>query len=257
MTSSWAAVNVGGEKGNCVLTCFIKVHLVCASLPAWINSLLGQLGLKMILFHVYKKGVGLLLFRLISFCFACSNLPRRILTLQFLLASWIYANIDIKLFRRPVFISCCSWPGGCSSRGTEQPIGWEWCPNRPSGSSGHIWRSKLALRQKTQSVTAATRDSAGRELQVFHFHLKCTLLFTIDPWCWCAASRLEAAKDDYRIHCEELEKQLIELQHRNDELTSLAEESQALKDELDVMRSVFDGRWWEGRSLLEKHCFSI
>ncbi|XP_013890202.1 protein Hook homolog 1 [Austrofundulus limnaeus] len=52
--------------------------------------------------------------------------------------------------------------------------------------------------------------------------------------------RLEAAKDDYRIHCEELEKQLIELQHRNDELTSLAEESRALKDELDVLRNCSD-----------------
>uniref|UniRef100_A0A665U944 Calponin-homology (CH) domain-containing protein n=1 Tax=Echeneis naucrates TaxID=173247 RepID=A0A665U944_ECHNA len=52
--------------------------------------------------------------------------------------------------------------------------------------------------------------------------------------------RLEAAKDDYRIHCEELEKQLIEVQHRNDELTSLAEESRALKDELDVLRSCSD-----------------
>uniref|UniRef100_A0A8C6PDS6 Hook microtubule-tethering protein 1 n=1 Tax=Nothobranchius furzeri TaxID=105023 RepID=A0A8C6PDS6_NOTFU len=52
--------------------------------------------------------------------------------------------------------------------------------------------------------------------------------------------RLEAAKDDYRIHCEELEKQLIELQHRNDDLTSLAEESRALKDELDVLRSCSD-----------------
>lgn len=51
-------------------------------------------------------------------------------------------------------------------------------------------------------------------------------------------SRLEAAKDDYRIHCEELEQQLIEVQHRNDELTSLAEESRALKDELDIMRYV-------------------
>uniref|UniRef100_A0A8C2JXR0 Hook microtubule-tethering protein 1 n=1 Tax=Cyprinus carpio TaxID=7962 RepID=A0A8C2JXR0_CYPCA len=50
--------------------------------------------------------------------------------------------------------------------------------------------------------------------------------------------RLEAAKDDYRIHCEELEKQLVELQHRNDELTSLAEESRALKDELDILRCV-------------------
>lgn len=54
----------------------------------------------------------------------------------------------------------------------------------------------------------------------------------------CFLSRLEAAKDDYRIHCEELEKQLVELQHRNDELTSLAEESRALKDELDVLRCV-------------------
>ncbi|KAG7487704.1 hypothetical protein MATL_G00026210 [Megalops atlanticus] len=52
--------------------------------------------------------------------------------------------------------------------------------------------------------------------------------------------RLEAAKDDYRIHCEELEKQLIEVQHRNDELTSLAEESRSLKDELDILRSCSD-----------------
>ncbi|XP_020774425.1 protein Hook homolog 1 [Boleophthalmus pectinirostris] len=52
--------------------------------------------------------------------------------------------------------------------------------------------------------------------------------------------RLEAAKDDYRIHCEELEKQLIEVQHRNDELTGLAEESRALKDELDVLRNCSD-----------------
>ncbi|XP_033007869.1 protein Hook homolog 1 [Lacerta agilis] len=52
--------------------------------------------------------------------------------------------------------------------------------------------------------------------------------------------RLETAKDDYRVHCEELEKQLVELQHRNDELTSLAEESRALKDEIDVLRTLAD-----------------
>ncbi|XP_073213627.1 protein Hook homolog 1 isoform X5 [Lepidochelys kempii] len=52
--------------------------------------------------------------------------------------------------------------------------------------------------------------------------------------------RLEAAKDDYRVHCEDLEKQLIELQHRNDELTCLAEESRALKDEIDVLRTFAD-----------------
>ncbi|XP_051867885.1 protein Hook homolog 1 [Pristis pectinata] len=52
--------------------------------------------------------------------------------------------------------------------------------------------------------------------------------------------RLEAAKDDYRIHCEELEQQLIEVQHRNDELNSLAEENLALKDEIDVLRNYSD-----------------
>nr|XP_010297004.1 PREDICTED: protein Hook homolog 1 [Balearica regulorum gibbericeps] len=52
--------------------------------------------------------------------------------------------------------------------------------------------------------------------------------------------RLEAAKDDYRVHCEDLERQLIELQHRNNELTSLAEESRALKDENDILRTTAD-----------------
>nr|XP_033771985.1 protein Hook homolog 1 [Geotrypetes seraphini] len=52
--------------------------------------------------------------------------------------------------------------------------------------------------------------------------------------------RLEAAKDDYRAHCEELEKQVIELQHRNDELTGLAEETRALQDEIDILRTTTD-----------------
>ncbi|XP_067086720.1 protein Hook homolog 1 isoform X2 [Osmerus mordax] len=52
--------------------------------------------------------------------------------------------------------------------------------------------------------------------------------------------RLEAAKDDYRIHCQELERQLVETQQRNNDLTSLAEESRALKDELDILRSCSD-----------------
>ena len=42
------------------------------------------------------------------------------------------------------------------------------------------------------------------------------------------------------MHCEDLEKQLIELQHRNNELTSLAEESRALKDENDILRYVIE-----------------
>ncbi|XP_078285553.1 protein Hook homolog 2 isoform X2 [Rhinoraja longicauda] len=52
--------------------------------------------------------------------------------------------------------------------------------------------------------------------------------------------RLEAIKDDFRIRCEEMEKETLELQHRNDELTSLAEESQSLKDEMDILRHSSD-----------------
>lgn len=49
-------------------------------------------------------------------------------------------------------------------------------------------------------------------------------------------SRLEAAKDDYRIRCEELEKELLDVKSQNEELTSLADEAQSLKDEIDVLR---------------------
>ncbi|XP_072420387.1 protein Hook homolog 2 isoform X1 [Chiloscyllium punctatum] len=52
--------------------------------------------------------------------------------------------------------------------------------------------------------------------------------------------RLEGMKDDFRIRCEEMEKEMYDLQRRNDELTSLAEESQSLKDEMDVLRHSSD-----------------
>lgn len=48
--------------------------------------------------------------------------------------------------------------------------------------------------------------------------------------------RLEAAKDDYRIRCEELEKEIAELRQQTEELTTLADEAQSLKDEIDVLR---------------------
>ncbi|XP_028274142.1 protein Hook homolog 3 isoform X5 [Parambassis ranga] len=52
--------------------------------------------------------------------------------------------------------------------------------------------------------------------------------------------RLEAAKDDYRIRCEELEKELLDAKSQNEELTSLADEAQSLKDEMDVLRHSSD-----------------
>ncbi|XP_063311422.1 protein Hook homolog 3 [Pelobates fuscus] len=52
--------------------------------------------------------------------------------------------------------------------------------------------------------------------------------------------RLEASKDDYRIRCEELEKEITELRQQNDDLTTLADEAQSLKDEMDVLRHSSD-----------------
>ncbi|XP_078532464.1 protein Hook homolog 3 isoform X1 [Lissotriton helveticus] len=52
--------------------------------------------------------------------------------------------------------------------------------------------------------------------------------------------RLEASKDDYRIRCEELEKEISDLRQQNDDLTSLADEAQSLKDEMDVLRHSSD-----------------
>ncbi|XP_019601790.2 protein Hook homolog 2 isoform X1 [Rhinolophus sinicus] len=48
--------------------------------------------------------------------------------------------------------------------------------------------------------------------------------------------RLESGREDDRLHCAELEREVTELQQRNQALTSLAQEAQALKDEMDDLR---------------------
>lgn len=58
----------------------------------------------------------------------------------------------------------------------------------------------------------------------------------IGPSPLFSSGRLEASKDDYRIRCEELEKELLDVRSQNEELTALADEAQALKDEMDVLR---------------------
>lgn len=51
--------------------------------------------------------------------------------------------------------------------------------------------------------------------------------------CVC---RLETSRDDLRVRSEILERDMADLQHRNEELTSLAQEAQTLKDEMDILR---------------------
>ncbi|XP_028909115.1 protein Hook homolog 2 isoform X1 [Ornithorhynchus anatinus] len=52
--------------------------------------------------------------------------------------------------------------------------------------------------------------------------------------------RLESGKEDDRLRCEELEREVVDLQQRNHQLMSLAQEAQALKDEMDVLRHSSD-----------------
>ncbi|XP_004596050.2 protein Hook homolog 2 isoform X2 [Ochotona princeps] len=48
--------------------------------------------------------------------------------------------------------------------------------------------------------------------------------------------RLESGREDERLRCAALEREVAELQQRNQALTSLAQEAQALKDEMDELR---------------------
>lgn len=53
--------------------------------------------------------------------------------------------------------------------------------------------------------------------------------------------RLENSRDDMRVRGEILEREMTELQQRNEELTSLAQEAQAFKDEMDILRWDYGG----------------
>uniref|UniRef100_A0A7N8YE19 Hook microtubule tethering protein 2 n=1 Tax=Mastacembelus armatus TaxID=205130 RepID=A0A7N8YE19_9TELE len=52
--------------------------------------------------------------------------------------------------------------------------------------------------------------------------------------------RLESSRDDLCVRGEILEREVAELQQRNEDLTSLAHEAQALKDEMDILRHSSD-----------------
>ncbi|KAG7279720.1 hypothetical protein CRUP_011652 [Coryphaenoides rupestris] len=52
--------------------------------------------------------------------------------------------------------------------------------------------------------------------------------------------RLENSRDDMRVRADLLQREVLQLQFRNEELTSLAEEAQNLKDEMDILRHSSD-----------------
>jgi len=52
--------------------------------------------------------------------------------------------------------------------------------------------------------------------------------------------RLEAGRDDFRIKVELQEKEILDLQQKNEELSTLSEEARQLKDEMDIMKHTTD-----------------
>ncbi len=66
-------------------------------------------------------------------------------------------------------------------------------------------------------------------------------VFKTPAACWCVCVcvclRLESSRDDLCVRADVLEREMTDLQLRNEELTSLAQEAQSLKDEMDILRS--------------------
>ena len=58
--------------------------------------------------------------------------------------------------------------------------------------------------------------------------------------CHFLSSRLESSRDDFKLRCEVLERELTDSQSRMDDLSTLADESRMLKDEIDYLRSASD-----------------
>lgn len=73
---------------------------------------------------------------------------------------------------------------------------------------------------------------AGRARQPSSLHGGFSSFLSAAP----VTARLENSREDERLRCTELEREVVELQQRNQALTSLAQEAQALKDEMDELR---------------------
>ncbi|XP_006900861.1 PREDICTED: protein Hook homolog 2 isoform X2 [Elephantulus edwardii] len=103
-------------------------------------------------------------------------------------------------------------------------------------------RQLMLLSEEKQSLAqenAALRDRVGRpetEGAVGLTAKKLLLLQSQLEQLQEENFRLESSREDDRLRCTELEREVTELQQRNQALTSLAQEAQALKDEMDELR---------------------
>ncbi|CAL1545552.1 unnamed protein product [Lymnaea stagnalis] len=92
-------------------------------------------------------------------------------------------------------------------------------------------RDKLEERLQMAESFEDTSTPAGKRVAQLQHQIECLQE---------ELYRLESGKDDYRIKYEVLNKDYTELKEKNAELSKLASESRAMKDELDILRHTSD-----------------
>nr|XP_057905998.1 protein Hook homolog 2-like isoform X4 [Doryrhamphus excisus] len=108
-----------------------------------------------------------------------------------------------------------------------------------------IQELSLALEEKLslQSETRSLKEKLSRSLDASGTAItgkKLLLLQSQMEQLQEENYRLENSRDDTRVHADMLEREVSDLQQRNEDLTSLAQEAQALKDEMDILRHSSD-----------------
>ncbi|XP_062387902.1 protein Hook homolog 2-like [Sardina pilchardus] len=103
-----------------------------------------------------------------------------------------------------------------------------------------VQEERSALQAETQSLRERLRRSDPQDSSNTITNKKLLLLQSQMEQLQEENYRLDNSRDDMRVRAEILEREVFELQHRNEDLTSLAQEAQTLKDEMDILRHSSD-----------------
>ncbi|XP_051988844.1 LOW QUALITY PROTEIN: protein Hook homolog 2-like [Xyrauchen texanus] len=103
-----------------------------------------------------------------------------------------------------------------------------------------VMEEKSSLQLEVQSLRERLNHSEPSDVSSTITNKKLLLLQSQMEQLQEENYRLDSSRDDQRVRADVLERELAELQLRNEDLTSLAQEAQALKDEMDILRHSSD-----------------
>uniref|UniRef100_A0A8C1PEB8 Hook microtubule-tethering protein 2 n=1 Tax=Cyprinus carpio TaxID=7962 RepID=A0A8C1PEB8_CYPCA len=99
-----------------------------------------------------------------------------------------------------------------------------------------LMEEKSSLQVELQSLRERLNHSETPDVSSTITNKKLLLLQSQMEQLQEESYRLESSRDDLRVRADVLEREVTDLQLRNEELTSLAQEAQSLKDEMDILR---------------------